>query len=88
MWVQGLGVSHVAEQKLACASWPGSSNEQSRSATCFRHFTVCSIMMLPKQPVELHKIVCPSFNFKYHTEQEVLHDMNSLIEEANFYPYS
>jgi hypothetical protein len=45
-------------------------------------------MMLPKQPVELHKIVCPSFNFKYHTEQEVLHDMNSLIEESNFYPYS
>ena len=32
-------------------------------------------MMFPRQPVELHKIVCPFLTFKYGTEQEVLHDM-------------
>jgi len=36
---------------------------------------VCSIMMFPKQPVELHKILCPVLTFKYGTEQEVFHDM-------------
>jgi hypothetical protein len=32
-------------------------------------------MMLSKQAVELHKIVCPFLTFKCGTEQEVLHDM-------------
>lgn len=32
-------------------------------------------MMFPKQPVELHKILCPFLTFKYGTEQEVFHDM-------------
>lgn len=79
IWVKGLSVSHVAGQMLACASWPGSDNQQSRSAICFWHFTVCSIMMFPKQPVELHKIVCPFVTFKYGTEQEVLHDMRVAL---------
>jgi len=32
-------------------------------------------MMFPRQPVELHKIVCPFLTFNYGTEQEVLLDM-------------
>jgi len=32
-------------------------------------------MIFPRQPVELHKILCPFLTFKYGTEQQVLHNV-------------